>query len=249
MLILGIDTATPWGSVALAEEGEIIFEVSLKAAKGSGEYLISLLERLFQKTGRRLDELNLIAAGVGPGSYTGIRVGLATVTGLTEGLQIPAFGINTLRIIAENAHFSAKLVAAALEARHGEVYGALYRFNGNSAEELLPPRAIKAEQFATTLADWGPLVLCGDGGKHYRAVFEQVPGINLAPRYWDYPRAGLAAQIAGEEWPVVKTTEPPILIPEYLKRVEAEIRLEEKRGGADNGSTNVCRGSGGCTRD
>ena len=247
MLILGIDTATPWGSLALAEDDELIFEVSLKVAKGGGEYLISIMDRLFEKAGRRLEELNLIATGVGPGSYTGIRVGLATVAGLAEALGIPVFGISTLRIIAENARYTKKEVAVALDARRGEVYAAFYQYGATGVKEILAPQAIKAEEFGEKLKGYAGVILCGDGGKRYRPVFEQVPALEFAPERWDRPMAGLAVDIARREWQGSETAQLRSLIPEYLKRVEAEIRLEEKLGGANNSGANVCRGPGGCT--
>ncbi|HYH04760.1 MAG TPA: tRNA (adenosine(37)-N6)-threonylcarbamoyltransferase complex dimerization subunit type 1 TsaB [Bacillota bacterium] len=247
MLILGIDTATPWGSLALAEDDELIFEVSLKVAKGGGEYLISIMDRLFEKAGRRLADLTLIATGVGPGSYTGIRVGLATVAGLAEALAIPVFGINTLRIVAENARYNKKGVAVALDARRGEVYGAFYQCETAGVKEILTPQAIKAEQFAVNLKGYEGVILCGDGGKRYRDVFERVTGLEIAPERWDRPLAGLAIEVARQEWRGPETAELRSLIPEYLKKVEAEIRLEEKLGGANSSGANVCRGPGGCT--
>ena len=92
MLILGLDTATPWGSMALCEDEEVVAELSLRVPRGGGEFLLGLLDMVIVKTGYRLEQLDLIAVGIGPGSYTGIRVGLAAVKGLTAGLDIPGIG-------------------------------------------------------------------------------------------------------------------------------------------------------------
>jgi tRNA threonylcarbamoyladenosine biosynthesis protein TsaB len=242
MLILGIDTATPWGTAALNEDGDNIFEFGFKVGKGGGEYVISLLRPFFTKAGRDFGELGLVATGTGPGSYTGIRVGLATVAGLTEGLRIPVYGINTLRIIAENARYASEWVAVALDARRTEVYAALYHWEDDDLREVLQPRAIPAEEFAVRLAELPAVIICGDGGKKYRNIWSAHSKIKIGPERWDYPFAGQATEIARREWRPGRS-DASALTPSYLKRVEAEIRLEEKLRG-DQCDANVCGGFG-----
>jgi tRNA threonylcarbamoyladenosine biosynthesis protein TsaB len=242
MLILGIDTATPRGSIALNEDGENLFEFGFKAGKGGGEYVISLLQPLFLKAGREFSQLGLVAAGTGPGSYTGIRIGLATVAGLTEGLRIPVYGVNTLRIIAENARNASEWVAVAVDARRTEVYAALYHWEDDGLRETLPPRAVPAVEFAACLGELSTVIICGDGGKKYRDIWSAYPQIAIAPERWDYPGAGLAIEIARREWRS-SLSDASALTPSYLKRVEAEIRLEEKLR-ENQCDANVCRGFG-----
>lgn len=251
MLILGIDTATPWGSVALCEDGQLIFEFTVKIGKGSGEHLLALLQQFLAKTGRKPVELNLITVGTGPGSYTGIRIGLAAVAGLAEGLQVPVYGINTLRIIAENARYgsgTAGTVAVALDARRAEVYAALYRAEPDGLREIMPPRTIRAEEFAVKLGELERVTICGDGGKYYRAIFQTIPGIKLAPERWDRPLAGWAAEIARQEWDGKRTTNYMNIAPDYLRKVEAELRLEEKLRGAKS-DADVCGRPGRSNND
>jgi tRNA threonylcarbamoyladenosine biosynthesis protein TsaB len=248
MLILGIDTATPWGTIALSEDGGIIFELTLRIGKGSSEHLLTLLQQVWPKTGRKPEELDLIAAGVGPGSYTGIRIGLAAAAGLAEGLQIPVYGVNTLRLIAENARYGTEpphMVAVAVDARRAEVYAALYAVTpADGWREVLAPQTLPAVKFATELGQYQKILLCGDGGKHYREAFETVTGLRLAPEEWDRPRAGLATEIARREWSTRRGTLDRNMAPDYLRKVEAEIRLEAKLRGAKN-SPDVCGGPGG----
>lgn len=233
MLILGIDTATSCGTVALNRNDEIIFEISLKAAKGGGEYLLSSLNKFMKKVGFDLAELDLIVVGTGPGSYTGIRVGLATAQGLAEGLGKPVFGLSTLRIIAENACFSSDWVAVALDARRGEVYAALYRNTNNGLVEMKEPHSIQAESFFREITNYQDVTICGDAGKVYRSLIGNSQ-VKIPPCNWDRPLAGNAARIAYREWNLLSSVN---LTPFYLKRVEAEIRLEERLN-ADKHSTN-----------
>lgn len=238
MLVLGIDTATPWGTVALYEghthgDGEIIFEISFKAGRGGGEYLLSTLSNFIKKAGCKFGDIDLIAVGTGPGSYTGIRVGLAAVKGLAEGLQKPVWGINTLRIIAENARFaSANYIGSVIDARHGRVYAALFQKNGTGLQELAEPRIVGVNDFAAGLAGFAPTIVCGDGSKVYQDIWN-LHQIITGPRDWDRPSAGKLAQIAGKEWDPSFQPNLTELKAGYLQRVEAEIRLEEKLHGVN----------------
>lgn len=228
MLILGIDTATPWGTIALGEGEEIIFEISLKAGKGAGEYLLSVLDQFIGKSGRKLGDLDLISVGTGPGSYTGIRVGLAAVKGLSAGLNVPVFGVNTLRILAENLRNTSEWIAPAVDARRGEVYAALYHNTSQGLVEVEGPYPVLAKEFARKLRDLSQVVICGDGSKIYQDIWPDDPGVSIAPPAWDRPMASQAIRIALQEWNPQNNLPANELIPGYLRRVEAEIRLEER---------------------
>ena len=228
MLILGIDTATARGTLALNEDEETLAEVSLKSLKGGGEYLLSLLSQLILKTGHGLPEIDLIATGTGPGSYTGIRVGLAAVKGLATGLDKPVFAVNTLRIIAENACFSgAKWIATVIDARRGEVYGALYRIEREHLTEVVGPQVFEVEKLAADLSKYPDLIICGDASKKYETIWRHYPDIHIGPGHWDHPYAGRIGKIVRNEWNPERQITPGELLPCYLRKVEAELRLEE----------------------
>lgn len=228
MLILGIDTATPWGAMALGDEEEIYFEISLKSGKGGGEYLLSILNQFLVKSGKSLNEVGLIAAGTGPGSYTGIRVGLAAVRGLAEGLKVPVMGINTLRIIAENGYRAGDWIAAVIDARRGSVYAALYQNSAQGLKEYWPPCYTDVESFADRLAPLKDVLVCGDGGKKYRETWEKNPQVKTGPSTWNRPSAGNLIRIAARQWLTENKDENKDLSPCYLRKVEAEARLEER---------------------
>lgn len=237
MLILGLDTATPWGTIALGDAEEILFEITLKSGKGGGEYLFSLLDHFFVKAGQDLSEVDLIAAGTGPGSYTGIRVGLAAVCGLAEGLKKPAIGINTLRIIAENCIWVAEWVAVALDARRGSVYAALYQNGPQGLTEYWEPYYSDVACFSKKLAELPEVMVCGDGSKIYREVWEKTPDVKISPSHWDRPTAANLVRIAARQWRPDMKSDLLDLSPSYLRKVEAEVRLEE-RTNADRNNPN-----------
>lgn len=246
MLILGLDTATPWGSVALCENEEILCEVSLRAGKGGGEYLLSLLNTLVHTTGRKLSEIELIAVGTGPGSYTGIRVGLAAVKGLAQGLQIPVAGISTLEIMAANTGFISQWVASVIDARRGEVYAAIYQMIASSFTIVLEPQIILVNELADRLGALPAVIICGDGSKNYQPIWAPHSNIQIAPKHWDRPLGSWAAILAYQKKDLHPDPTVNLLKPSYLRRVEAEIRLEEKLHASQN-ATDASRGSGGST--
>ncbi len=228
MLILGLETATPWGSLALCEDDQVILEVSLRAGRGGGEYLLSLLDSLLVKSGRQMEEIGLVAVGTGPGSYTGIRVGLAAAQGLAAALGIKVVGINTLRIIAENAALAAEWIAPVIDARRGEIYAALYQNTAGDLLEVIAPEAVSAVKFRERLATLPKVMLVGDAAKAYAEIWNVAANLMIGPAAWNRPMAGQAGLIGGL---LAKKSgqgqDPDQLRPAYLRRVEAEIRLEE----------------------
>lgn len=249
MLILGLDTATPWGTLALWEDGEVVAEAGLKTGKGGGEYLLDLLGTIMQKSGREFRKIDLIAVGTGPGSFTGLRVGLAAVKGIAAGIGRPVFGLSTLRVIAENARYSpVTYIAAVLDARRERVYAALYRKgDGDTMECLKPPQVTAATEFARQLAAYPGTVICGDGSKKYDSIWEGVPGLTAGPAEWAKPSAGKLAAIAYRDWDR-RTSVLLELTPYYLGKVEAEARLEEGLN-ATGDQSDASRGSGGSAGD
>ena len=212
MFVLGIETATPWGSMALWENGATLCEMNLKAQRGGGESLLATLADWLPLTGKSLAELNCIAVGNGPGSYTGIRVGMAMANGLAEGLRIPVYGCSTLRVIAENAGYyqeigtaetggtpaAAEWVAAVIDARRGEVYAALFRNNATGLVEEIAPQSIGAAAFARQM-EGRSVLLCGDGSKKYPEIWSAFPNIQIGPPDWDRPQASRLARLAAGE--------------------------------------------------
>lgn len=228
MLILGIDTATPWGAMALGDETEVYFEISLKSGKGGGEYLLSILSQFMAKSGKNLNEVNLIAVGTGPGSYTGIRVGLAAVQGLAEGLKIPVIGFDTLRIIAENGCQTGHWVAAVIDARRGSVYAALYQNSTQGLKEYLAPCYCEVEIFAKQLSGLNNVLVCGDGAVKYKEIWEKNASAKIGPSAWNRPSAANIVRLAAQQWDSKPKTDIKELSPCYLRKVEAEVHLEEQ---------------------
>jgi tRNA threonylcarbamoyladenosine biosynthesis protein TsaB len=216
MRILAVDTSSASGSAALAEDGAILAETRLASSLQHSERLFGSVEFLFRFAPFALADVDIFAATRGPGSFTGLRVGLAAMEGFAAACGKPSAGVSTLEALAWRANVAEGLVAPAIDARRGEIYAALYRRSGGHLIEERPPAVLAPEAFLAALPD-GPVFFCGDGASRHRALFESAarPGwrvLDVDP-YLASTVAELAA--AGHCGP---------LLPLYVRPTEAEVR-------------------------
>src|SRR4051812_43119309 len=128
LLTLAIDTTADWGSVALADEDGTKDEVLLEAPRGFSQLLFGAIDGLLKRNGTALEDIGLFAGASGPGSFTGVRVGLAAIKGMTATLARPAVAISNLEALA--AAGRTQLRAAVIDAHRGEVFAAMYEVGG-----------------------------------------------------------------------------------------------------------------------
>ena len=147
-LILSIDTTHEFGSIALLAGSEVVEETLLHAADGFGHVLFGYLGRLLEKHGRRVNEIACFAAAAGPGSFTGVRIGLACVKGLAEAVERKVVTVSNLEAMARFG--SAAQRAVAMDARRGEIYGAVY---GAEGQTLCEPRVTRFPSWRSRAGD------------------------------------------------------------------------------------------------
>ena len=193
MNILALDTATQLCSLALVKAGQLTAELNLTVKAGHSGSLLPAVEQLLELGGLEPRELDLIACGLGPGSFTGIRIGLATAKGLATGLNCQLAGVCTLDALAAAARPSELPVVALLDARKGEVFCASYAADGRRLSEPLNLKPTDALKLMNTAS-----LLTGDGLSLYGASFRQALGSAFRctpPTLWQ-PRASMIAQLA-----------------------------------------------------
>lgn len=168
-LILNIDTALDTASVCLSEDGDVSVLSSNVNQKEHASWLHTEIAGLIQKSGKRINDLNAVAVSIGPGSYTGLRVGLAAAKGICYALQIPLITVNSLKIIAfaekeENTDFICPLI----DARRMEVFTALY--DKDLQEIISPYNLVVDEKSFTSILAKGKVLFCGNGVKKLSTV-------------------------------------------------------------------------------
>ncbi len=214
MLFLGIDTSTMWLNLALADaDGRIAAAVHERVATHTSR-LLPALERMLEEAGRLQTDLASIGVVLGPGSFTGLRVGLATASGLCAALGAPAFGIDSLTALALSCEHDGE-GAAVMDARRGEVYIRRFAKNGGSVKPL--DAAKSAAPDAALQASWIPAWAIGDGVSLVPvwpggcAKVSDVP--NLAVKAALRARASLAGGLPGEVLTAVYVREPDVCAP------------------------------------
>lgn len=173
MLTLALETATRIGSVALLQGEEILDESILDTTLKHSEKILPALTALLQKNKLGLEQLDLVACGLGPGSFTGLRVALGLAKGFAFALKKPLIGVSSLQALAMNAKASTSPIVPLIDAHRGEVYAACYQ----DKKEIEMHRAVAPEIFATFLGErfsQQKIFLVGDGAERYQEVFQRT---------------------------------------------------------------------------
>jgi tRNA threonylcarbamoyladenosine biosynthesis protein TsaB len=227
MKILAIETATMLGGLALmdSEEG-LIAERRLNIRSTHSERLMPELEAMLDISGIRVSDLGAVAVSIGPGGFTGLRVGLSAAKGLCFSAGLKLAPVPTLEAIALCLPCSTVPVCPMMDARRGEVYTGLYSTASGIPKELIAPQAVKAKDFADSLKGHEEIVLLGQGALVYREDIEAAfkgkahyPPLHLmVPSPASVASLGLRILEAGD------LPDPISLAPRYLRRSEAEIK-------------------------
>jgi tRNA threonylcarbamoyladenosine biosynthesis protein TsaB len=229
--LLAIECATMCGSVALISNSRCLAEYSLDVQTTHSQRLLKQLELIRQKVGVEWPELAGLAVSLGPGSFTGLRIGLSVAKGLALAVGLPLMGVSTLDGLARQVvALPGTKLCALLDARKQEVYAAFY----TSGEDGLPVRTgadlvLRPERLAEQLS--GPIILVGDGATTYREIFKNQLGeaAIFAPSASHFPRAATIGQLGEELLARGELLDPVSSVPIYVRASEAEINLRQKK--------------------
>lgn len=228
MKILAIDTSTKRLCVGL-RDGTKEYEFDIDYATKLSACLVPALERVMAGAGITLSEVDYFACGVGPGSFTGIRIGMSCVKGLAWARKKPAVGVPSLDIIARNARREDGLLACVSDARRGLVYAGLYRVKNGAVRRIGPHFLVPGEEFfARAQKARGALkeiIVCGDGIPVLKQQVARIPGRVrfLDSDYWK-PQGRYILELAGEQIAAGKSVSALSLAALYLYPKECQIR-------------------------
>lgn len=231
MKILSLETSAQTASAAINADGRILAEMNITAGLTHSQTLIPAVNALLATARLSLSDMDLLAVSHGPGSFTGIRIGIGAVKGMAQGLGKPCLGISTLEGIANNFRGLPGIVCPVMDARCKQVYTALFEGKEGGMERLWPDDAISITDLGEKLQTLGkPVVLAGDGAELcYKELSQTVPGLTLAPIQMRLQRAacvGFAAEKALSDG--VLPISPAELMPVYLRLPQAERELKKK---------------------
>ncbi len=229
MLILGIETSTKTGSVAVISDDGVIAQYSLNIKVTHSERLMSTVDRVLKDTGLAIADFGGFAVAIGPGSFTGLRIGLSTVKGLALATGKPVAAVPTLQALAWNLPYAAYPVCPMLDARKNEVYAALYTFDGTAFAQLIPETTIPIRGLAEKIS--GKTLFTGEAAHLYRREIEKQFGnaALFAPLSAALPSAATVAEIGLEMIKNGRQAVPDSLTPLYIRRPEAEVAWEKRQ--------------------
>ena len=220
-MLLSMDSSAVTASVALTDGDEIIKSEFVNSGLTHSETLLPMITRVMD--GRKYSELDGIAITAGPGSFTGVRIGVATVKGLAFNDDIPCYSVSTLEAIAYNFVDKNAVVCAVMDARRMQFYNALFKVQNGKVERLCDDRAISIEDLRNELKQYDKVIIAGDGAK---LCFQNIELENCTFADEDriYQNAVGVAKAAQNR----NAISPKALMPVYLRQSQAERELKLK---------------------
>jgi len=232
VIVVGIDTSTPQTSVAVGTENEILAKASVAGAARQ-ESVTPLLQELLHRSELSLSQVGGIAVGIGPGLFTGLRVGVETAKTLAQVAGIPIVGITSLDALAYPVRYTSRRIAAVIDARRGEVFSAIYRavpggvVREREYEVHAPDRLV-----AELLAMPGEVLAVGNGAMLYRHVLDEIGSrIEFASSIAAHPEAAALVELAVPRFLREEHDRLFDVVPLYLRKSDAEIAWDRRARG------------------
>lgn len=232
MKILAVDTSATAASVAVAEENKLIGEFSINTALTHSQTLMPMVDELLKNTGLSVNDIDAAAVNAGPGSFTGVRIGVAAVKGIAFPKNLPCVSVSTLESMAYNMLGNDCIVCSVMDARCSQVYNALFRVKGCTVTRMTDDRALSLTDLKNELQNINEkVVLVGDGAVLCsKFLGEELENIMLAPFNNRIQTASSVAYAAFEKINNGETVKADELMPVYLRLPQAQRELNKKLG-------------------
>jgi tRNA threonylcarbamoyladenosine biosynthesis protein TsaB len=234
VIVVGIETSTPQTSVAIGGEQGILAQMSV-SGRSRQEAAAPALQQLLRWSGTELDRVGGVAVGIGPGLFTGLRVGVATAKTLAQVLAVPIVGLTSLDVLAFAVRHTPRRICAVIDGRRGEVFWSLY--------EPVPGGVLRATEHAVARPDHlvaelltvtGDVLLVGDGAILYRYEIERELGgrVEFASAIHAHPQAASLVELAAPRFLREEHDRLFDVVPVYLRKSDAEIAWDQRARGA-----------------
>ncbi len=230
MLTLAFETSAKAASVALTENGKLLGESYQNTGLTHSQTLMVMAEDLLKQCGKAVSDVTAVAVAEGPGSFTGVRIGVAAAKGFAWGGQIPCYGASTLEAMAVSLGVYEGCVCACMDARRSQVYNALFSVKKGEITRLTEDRAIALADLKEELKSLeGPIFLVGDGSNlTHKTLSGELPNLILPPEHRMHQRAVGVALLAEKKQAAGENGDGNALTPNYLRLSQAERERAEK---------------------
>ncbi len=237
MRILAVDTSTNVASAAILEDQVIIGEYNCNRGKTHSQRLMPMVQHLMETTGLTVNDIDAFSASIGPGSFTGLRIGVTTIKAMAFAAEKPVISVHTLDALAYNLPFAENLICPMIDARNNQVFTAIYRFIGDKLERLTDYMGIPVTELADILRKMeGDTVFLGDACNMHRDYFVSELGnrVKIAPPGTALAKASSVAILAGKAYSEGKLESCYDMVPFYLRKSQAERERENQKVKSDD---------------
>lgn len=229
MIILGITTATQQVGCAIGGHEGVLASAHSARGKRHAETLVPAIDFLRNQARIDLNEISVIAVDVGPGLFTGLRVGIATAKAMAQSLRVPMIGISSLDLLAWPIRHTDREIVAVIDARRGEVFHARYRSTPGGVQRTTDPAVSKPDELRADLqATDTEFLLVGDGALRYRELWDPMVRVEMADEFVSHPNASSLVQLAHARAVREDFVQSWELEPMYLRAPDAEINWSSR---------------------
>lgn len=211
MIVLGIESATARAGVAIGNDDGVVASVEVTRGPRHAEILVPAVKFACEQAGIGLEQVDVLAVDIGPGLFTGLRVGIATANGFAQALGVPMIGISSLDLLAHQMRLSGNDIVAVIDARRSEVYAARYGVTDRELKRVMAPTVLPPADLLSQLAGAEDVLIVGDTLRDHGAVFA-------------LPSAATLVQLAATH----EAVDPSAIAPLYLRKSDAELNAERK---------------------
>jgi tRNA threonylcarbamoyladenosine biosynthesis protein TsaB len=224
MKILALDTATQSCSVAIVDKGLLLAEVTVTHVKTHSRHLMDLVETVCRAADLKAGDVDGFAVTIGPGSFTGLRIGISAIKGLAFSLTKPVTGVSSLDALAWQCGQSAYLICPLLDARRNQVYACRYRFHDNKLKREIPEKVLSPAEAVSGIRE--PSIFVGNAAQMYHEKISAELGelANFAGQGQHTIRASTIAWLGLTEFYRKQTRDVALLVPHYIRKSDAEVR-------------------------
>lgn len=224
MIILGIESATTQVGVAVGGHEGVLASAHSSRARRHAETLAPQIDFVRRQARIELSEISVVAVDLGPGLYTGLRVGIASAMATAYGLGAPMIGVSSLDLLAFPVRFSSKLIVAAIDARRGELFTAFYRQVPGGVQRMTDYQVHRPDDLASELIATGDdILMVGDGAHRYSDTFDELNKVEIVHKGLSYPGAESLVELAHARALREEFVKPSELRPLYLRKPDAEV--------------------------
>lgn len=232
MRVLSIDSATEAATCAIIEDERLLGEITFNYKKQHSIILMTIIDNLLKNINTDISTIDGFVVSKGPGSFTGLRIGMATVKGLSQGSNKPFISISTLDALAYNMAYTTGIICPILDALRGNVYTALYQFEENNMNRLTDYKIISLEELLALVKEQNKSVtFIGDGIKLFKEqIVKYLPEANFAPTHLNVARASALGELGLKKLLQGKNDDLYNSAPIYIRKSQAEREYEKRTG-------------------